>query len=432
MWGMRVPAAAPSLRPALAAAGGAILLTASVVLVFDAAAAPSFLVPGGVRDFPHWLSGPFTGLGERTTWTGFGWLLVTLFGAWLAVLAGVRSLSPRVVVAAIVAAHVLFLLAPPLLSADIFGYVGFSRLSEIHHLDPYVYGTASAPTDPIRTYLRWHDEKSAYGPLFTVLGDMLVPLGIAGTVWAFKSIAFAASLATVALVWRLAERRGHDPRLAAALVGLNPVVLAFEVGGGHNDALVVALTVAGIALVESRRPAAGGAAFVLGAATKITPGLLLPFAFVSHPDERRGVVKGALVAACAAGAVALAAFGSHAAGILAIVPGAHGGVAAHSVPNELSLHLTGAGLSHTGRTAATVLSALAMAVALWRAWRGADWITCAGWATLALLLGTAWLLPWYVTWLTPLAALGTSRRLRIATVLFIAYVCATRITFLLA
>jgi hypothetical protein len=114
------------------------------------------------------------------------------------------------------------------------------------------------------------------------------------------------------------------------------------------------------------------------------------------------------------------------------VPGAHGGVAAHSVPNELSLHLTGAGLSHTGRTAATVLSALAMAVALWRAWRGADWITCAGWATLALLLGTAWLLPWYVTWLTPLAALGTSRRLRIATVLFIAYVCATRITFLLA
>src|SRR3954453_3784323 len=270
MWNMRVPAAAPSLRPALAAAGGAILLTASVVLVFDAAAAPSFLVPGGVRDFPHWLAGPFTGLGERTTWTGFGWLLVTLFGAWLAVLAGVRSLSTRVVIGAIVAAHVLFLLAPPLLSADIFGYVGFSRLFEVHHLDPYVFGTASAPTDPIRTYLRWHDEKSAYGPLFTVLADLLVPLGIAGAVWAFKSIAFAASLATVALVWRLAERRGHDPRVAAALVGLNPIVLAFEVGGGHNDALVVAVTVAGIALVEAGRTAEGSAAFVAGAAFKLT------------------------------------------------------------------------------------------------------------------------------------------------------------------
>jgi hypothetical protein len=429
---MRAPLVALPLRPALAAAGGAILLTASVVLVLDAAAAPSFLVPGGVRDFPHWLAGPFTGLGERTTWTGFGWLLVTLFGAWLAVLAGVRSLSPRVVVGAIVAAHVLFLLAPPLLSADIFGYVGFARLSEIHHLDPYVFGTASAPTDPIRTYLRWHNEKSAYGPLFTVLADMLVPLGIAGGVWAFKSITFAASLATVAMVWRLAERRGHDPRLAAALVGLNPVVLAFEVGGGHNDALVVAVTVAGIALVETRRAAAGGGAFVLGAAMKVTPALLLPFALIAHPRERRGMAAGALVAGCAAGAIAVAAFGGHAAGVLTNLPGAHGGVAAHSVPNELSVRLTGAGLSHAGRTAATVLSALAIAFSLWRAWRGADWITCAGWATLALLLGTAWLLPWYVTWLTPLAALGTSRRLRIATVLFLAYVCATRVPFLLA
>src|SRR3954451_24924520 len=345
---MRAPPAPTPLRPVLAATGAAVLLTASVVLVFDAAAAPSFLVPGGVRAFPHWLAGPFTGLGRRATWQDFGWILVALFGAWLAVVAGVRSIPPRVVIGAIVVIHVLFLLAPPLLSADIFGYVGLGRLSEIHHLDPYVFGTGSEPTDPIRTYLRWHDAKSAYGPLFTVLEDMLVPLGIAGAVWAFKLIAFASSLATVALVWRLAERRGHDPRVAAALVGLNPVVLAFEVGGGHNDALVVALTVAGIALVESRRAAAGGASFVLGAAMKFTPGLLLPFALLSHPRERRSLVAGALMAAGAAAAIAVAAFGAHAAGVLTLVPGAHGGVALHSVPNELSLGLTGASLSDTG------------------------------------------------------------------------------------
>jgi hypothetical protein len=417
---------------ALAAAGGAALLTVSLVLVLDAAAAPSFLVPGGVRSFPQWLAGPFPRLGERTTWTGFGWMLIALFGAWLAVLAGVRSLSPRVVIGAIVAAHVVFLLAPPLMSADIFGYVGLGRLSEIHHLDPYVFGTGAEPTDPIRAYLRWHDARSAYGPLFTVLSDQLVPLGIAGAVWAFKGIAFAASLATVALVWRLAERRGRDPRFAAALVGLNPIVLAFEVGGGHNDALVVALTVAGIALVEHGRAADGGAAFVVGAALKLTPGLLLPFAFAGRPGGRRGIVAGAAAGAVAAAAVAIAAFGSHAGGFLTTVPGANGGVALHSVPNELALRLTGAGLSPAGRTIATALTALAIAAAVWRVWRGADWVTGAGWATLALLLGTAWLLPWYVTWLTPLAALGTSRRLRVATVLMLAYACATRIPFLLA
>jgi hypothetical protein len=430
---VRAPFASPPLlRRAFAATGAAALLTASLVLVFDAAAGPSFLVPGGIRTFPEWLAGPFSGLGERTTWTGFGWLLVLLFVAWLAVLAGARGVPRRAVVVAIVAVHVVFLLAPPLLSSDIFGYVGLGRLPAIHHLDPYVFGTGAAPSDPIRAYLRWRDARSVYGPLFTVLAELLVPLGIAGSIWAFKGIAFFASLATVAMVWRLAERRGRDPRVAAALVGLNPIVLAFEVGGGHNDALVVALAVAGVALVEERRPVGGGAAFVLGAALKVTPGLLLPFAWAGRPDRRRGLAAGALFAALSAGAIAVAAFGSHAAGFLTTVPGANGGVAVHSVPNEIAMRLTGAGLSPAARNAATALVALAIAAALWRAWRGADWITCAGWATLALLLGTAWLLPWYVTWLTPLAALGTSRRLRVATALMLAYACATRVPFLLA
>src|SRR3954452_19555292 len=119
---MRATLGQPPLRAALATAGGAALLTASVVLVLDAAAAPSFLVPGGVRSFPQWLAGPFAGLGERTTWTGFGWLLVALFVAWLVVLAGARGVSARVLIAAIVGLHVVFLLAPPLLSADVFGY----------------------------------------------------------------------------------------------------------------------------------------------------------------------------------------------------------------------------------------------------------------------------------------------------------------------
>ena len=40
---------------------------------------------------------------------------------------------------------------------------------------------------------------------------------------------------------------------------------------------------------------------------------------------------------------------------------------------------------------------------------------------LALLLATYWLMPWYVVWLLPLAALGASRNLRVATLAFTAY-----------
>jgi hypothetical protein len=47
-----------------------------------------------------------------------------------------------------------------------------------------------------------------------------------------------------------------------------------------------------------------------------------------------------------------------------------------------------------------------------RVWIGElDWITGAGWATVALLLTASSLLPWYVVWLVPLAALSSDRRL---------------------
>jgi len=40
-----------------------------------------------------------------------------------------------------------------------------------------------------------------------------------------------------------------------------------------------------------------------------------------------------------------------------------------------------------------------------------DWIDGAGWATLVMLIASSSLLPWYVAWLLPLAALGHDRRL---------------------
>jgi len=64
---------------------------------------------------------------------------------------------------------------------------------------------------------------------------------------------------------------------------------------------------------------------------------------------------------------------------------------------------------------------------LWRVWRGADWLAATGWATLLVLVTSAWLLPWYVVWLLPLAAVAGGARLRIATLAFIALVVATHV-----
>jgi hypothetical protein len=46
---------------------------------------------------------------------------------------------------------------------------------------------------------------------------------------------------------------------------------------------------------------------------------------------------------------------------------------------------------------------------VWR--REIDWLNAAGWATFVMLATAGSLLPWYVTWLLPLAAISTDKRL---------------------
>jgi hypothetical protein len=51
-------------------------------------------------------------------------------------------------------------------------------------------------------------------------------------------------------------------------------------------------------------------------------------------------------------------------------------------------------------------------VVAYQLYRRHDWLTGAGWSTFALIASLAWLIPWYVIWLLPLAALSTSVALR--------------------
>ena len=72
-----------------------------------------------------------------------------------------------------------------------------------------------------------------------------------------------------------------------------------------------------------------------------------------------------------------------------------------------------------------VAFAALLLVLLYRTWRSPSgssyWITALGWATLGLLVASAWLVPWYAIWLLPFAALSTSRPLLIASLVLCAY-----------
>ncbi|MGH2883870.1 MAG: glycosyltransferase 87 family protein, partial [Solirubrobacteraceae bacterium] len=255
-------------------------------------------------------------------------------------------------------------------------------------------------------------------PLFTALSYLLAPLDVAANVLAYKSIAAVSSLVIVVVVWNAARLRGFNPVKAAAIVGLNPVIVVFGVGGGHNDLLMLAILLTGIYVLLRQKEGTSGVLIVAAAAVKLSAGLLLPFAIARHGigrddvRSRRAFLAGVAAAGLVGGAFSFVMFGTGPLELVSILRHiqAHGGV--NSVPGLL---LNVAGLARFSGVAGLLLDACFVICLVWlvrRVWLGElDWITGAGWATVGLLLTAGLLLPWYVGWLIPLAALSADRRL---------------------
>ncbi|MDQ3677726.1 MAG: hypothetical protein M3401_13150, partial [Actinomycetota bacterium] len=155
-------------------------------------------------------------------------------------------------------------------------------------------------------------------------------------------------------------------------------------------------------------------------------GLALPFLLLGA--RRRGAVLiGAVAGGALVAAPAVALFGGEAFSFITQIHGQQHLVARNSVPSQVSIVLGHPELTSGVRLGATMFAAASLAWLLWRTYRGMEWIVAAGWATLAVLVGTAWLTPWYVVWALPLAAASGDRRLRAATLAFCAFVVVTRV-----
>ncbi|HVR05079.1 MAG TPA: hypothetical protein VMS02_03485, partial [Solirubrobacteraceae bacterium] len=413
---------ATARQATIAAVALATLVLCTAIVVLVAANRPSFLsAPSHVGFFPHWLAGPFGGVWPSFTrnpqvlkslLTG---ALVLMYLAYLAGLRYVPLLRRRWVIATLIATHVLLVLAPPLSLTDVFNYINYGRMGVVDHLNPYVTIPALEPhTDPSFDLSNWHGLLSPYGPLFTLLTYAIVPLGVAGSLWTLKVLMAACSLGIVLLVWKCARLLGREPVQAIVLVGLNPLVLLWGLGGVHNDFLTVLCIVLAFYLLlrDGPQDVATGEASAEQSASPGVRGLLTPLAPLEigagvalaaatslkasagivilavlggllHAPRRLGqVLLGLAAGAVVLGACSLLAFGPHLPDL-----GTQGRlVIGTSLPNLLGLALGQGGETETMQT---LFSALLVALVLgcaWLAWRWRDSLTASGWATLALLL----------------------------------------------
>lgn len=429
-----------------------VIVLCSVLVVVMAANRPSILSPTTHSDFfPRWMAGPLGGIWPELTRSTnalkymFSGAIVLMYAGYLLALLYVPRLRARWAIGVIVTVHAIYLLAPPLALTDVFNYINYGRMEVVHHLNPYTTIPILEPHgDPSYGLSNWHQLLSPYGPLFTLLTFAVVPLGVAASFWALKGILLVASLATIALVWKCARLLGREPVTAIVLVGLNPIVLVWGLGGDHNDFLMVFFIVLGFYLLllgraREPKPAAresagpgvepqavgrggwlarlspadvgAGAAFVIAAAIKASGGVLIPVVLAGLLFSRRRlaqVVLGMAAAGILLGAASLIAFGLH----IPDLSTQSRLVTNVSVPNLVGLALGSGGETESLHLVLSVVLGVSVILCCVQAWRRRDSITACGWASVALLVTLSWVLPWYVLWVLPLAALSSSRRLR--------------------
>jgi alpha-1,6-mannosyltransferase len=197
------------------------------------------------------------------------------------------------------------------------------------------------------------------------------------------------------------------------------------VGGAHNESLTLLLTMAGVLLWVGGRDRAGVAVATLATGIKASAGLVVPFLVVG--DLRRriwpalGVVAGLAL-------LGVAAFGTHALDAFSLINSNQDRTSRYSLPYKTA-QLLGAILpgdrhdySDFVRGAFAIVFVVVFLWLLWRTWRHlTEPLDAIGWATLAILLASAWLVPWYVLWLLPFAALSRDRRLQLATLALMAW-----------
>ena len=399
---------------------GALALAALVLLgAAIATAGPDAIPASGLGGGPGWVRGLYgDGLG-----VGGGaliWLERGALVAYAAVLLCAPALPSRWLWIAMSGLVAAFAASGPLLSLDVFSYASYARLEALHGLNPYEAVPADVPGDSALPFLIDNrDVSSAYGPLFTLVTLPLAQLGLGWAVFSLKAVAAASVLGTAGLAARLAVARGLDPRPAAALVALNPVVLVHVVGGGHNDALAALLMAAGASAAVAGAAAGGAAGLVAAVAIKASSAFLLPFALIQGWVRDRRLLVGIAVLGLLAAGAALLAFGPPLGSIWDVAAENQRRGTSLSLPSLLADEL-GAGRSAV-RDLMRDLSLAACLVLLGGVWlRGWDWIRAGAWAGFLLLAGSNYLPPWYLILPLPLVAVSRDRSLVVASVLLTA------------
>lgn len=255
---------------------GSLLIAASAPVFPYTAPSWRLTIPG----IPHPGSSLFSGFAFviGVILMGLGW--VGLIGRAERQHGGERR---RLVLVSVVFAIwcVPMLLAPPLLSRDVYSYVAQGELAS-RGIDPTSHGpvylgrgAAMSAADPV-----WRTNPAPYGPVAVQASRTIVEVtghDAAAGVWGFRVWAMIGVAMAALGVGMIARSYGKSPAVAIAIGIANPLVLIHLIGGAHNDAFMLGLMALGLAAFVRRWRVTAVLLLALAVAVKLPAVIALVF-----------------------------------------------------------------------------------------------------------------------------------------------------------
>lgn len=383
----------------------AVMLGALGLIVIDAADGKSPLLPPS-PSMSKWLEG----LGSPLGYHLFLICLLIFTCAYAGLIAYSRRISQRTAVALVCALSAIVMVAPIMISTDVFSYIAYGRMA-LDGINPYVHGPVSVFNLPIYEYVGgdWLTATTAYGPLYTLISLPAAALSPIASVWGMKLEALISVAATLGFTWRCARQLKMNPVPGLIMLGANPLWLIYGFGGAHNDLMMMAFMMGAVTLALDSRDGGAGVTVVAGAFVKATAIALLPFMILSKRSPR--LLLGAIGATVVGVGLGYAFFGVHGADLFEVLARDSAYVSQDGFPTEFAHLLGKPGIFPVDHTLLKGLLALIVLYLMWRTWKGYSWIAASGWALLAIALTSPWLLGWYTLWGLPLGIVSRERRL---------------------
>ena len=361
---------------------------------------------------------------------------IASFVLYLAAILLVRGgLPPMFGVAAVVGPALAFYATlfamPGLYTTDIFSYVMYSHIAGPMAANPYTSIPSWFADVRIFHWIHplWQNAPSIYGPAWI---DLTLPLARAvakssevDKVLAYKAVVNVGHLCAVGILAYLVHqvRPGHALE-AVVMYAWNPLIV-FEFGGnGHNDAVMVAVMLLGLALYATSARWLGVVTVAVSMLLKMTSLFLLPFYAMAWAREQSTWLRFFAVGILATLTVPLvvAAFywpwWSGIETISPIINWSQGPMYNNYVPDTLAYYLARRELTNPVagvdpmsvlekwrdaiKSVARVVLVVWVMVELWRV-RGPLGMAGAGARVMLIFLVAVntWVLPWYFSW--PLA-----------------------------